>query len=297
MERREFVGAGVVAGTALLSGCAAGGPQGGTGPLASLAANDRTAADGALRQSVTRWPFQSISVPDLARAARDLGLGSVELLDPVDWPAVRELGLTCAMSNVPGGGGIPRGFNRVEHHEWLLPAYEERLREAAAAGVPNVICFSGNRAGQGDEEGLRNCAAGLRAVMPTAERLGVNVVMELLNSKVDHPDYQCDRTPWGVELVNRVGSPRFKLLYDIYHMQIMEGDVIRTIQENHQYIAHYHTAGVPGRHELDDGQELNYPAIMRAIRDTGFEGFVGQEFIPTRDPLTSLAEGVRICVV
>ncbi len=301
MERREFIGISAAAGSALLSGCAASASgsasSGGVGTLAQLAGSGVTAADGALRQSVTRWPFPDLSVPELARAARDLGLGSVELLDPPDWPAVRELGLTCAMANAPGEGGIPRGFNRIEHHEWLLPVYEERLQEAAAAGVPSVICFSGNRAGQSDEEGLRNCAAGLRALMPTAERLGVNVVMELLNSKVDHPDYQCDRTPWGVALVDRVGSQRFRLLYDIYHMQIMEGDVIRTIRENHQYIAHYHTAGVPGRHELDDGQELNYPAIMRAIRDTGFAGFVGQEFIPTGDPLASLAEAVRICVV
>jgi hydroxypyruvate isomerase len=163
--------------------------------------------------------------------------------------------------------------------------------------VPNLICFSGNREGLGDEEGLANCARGLKAVLPLAERHGVTICMELLNSKVNHPDYQCDRTPWGVSLVERLGSKRFKLLYDIYHMQIMEGDVISTLRANREHIAHYHTGGVPGRHEIDASQELNYPAIMRAIAETGFTGYVAQEFIPTRDPRTSLAEAVRLCRV
>jgi hydroxypyruvate isomerase len=189
------------------------------------------------------------------------------------------------------------GWNREANHEWLVPGYERGLALAAAAGVPNVICFSGNRAGLGDAAGLAACAAGLRALMPTAERLGVTVCMELLNSKVDHADYQCDRTAWGVALVERVGSPRFRLLYDVYHMQIMEGDVIRTIRAHHAHIAHYHVAGVPGRHEPDASQELNYPAIMRALAEVGFAGYVAQEFVPTREPLAALAEAVRICRV
>jgi hydroxypyruvate isomerase len=179
----------------------------------------------------------------------------------------------------------------------LIPANEILLRQAADAGVPNVICFSGNRAGLSDEEGLENCARGLERLVPLAEQLGVTLVMELLNSKVDHRDYMCDHTPWGVALVERIGSDRMKLLYDIYHMQIMEGDVIRTIRTHHQHIAHYHTAGVPGRNELDETQELYYPAIVRAIRETGYEGFLGQEFIPRGDPIASLRAAVELCDV
>jgi hydroxypyruvate isomerase len=178
-----------------------------------------------------------------------------------------------------------------------VPAFIERIRECADAGIPSVICFSGNRRGQSDEEGIEICAEGLKQIMPAAERAGVSVVMELLNSRVNHKDYQCDRTPWGVALCQKVGSERFKLLYDIYHMQIMEGDIIRTIQNNHTYIGHYHTGGNPGRNEIDETQELNYPAIMRAIKATGYQGFVGQEFIPKRDPLTSLREAIRLCSV
>ncbi|MEO7823133.1 MAG: TIM barrel protein, partial [Gemmatimonadaceae bacterium] len=212
----------------------------------------------------------------------------------------RRYGLTCAMgyATVPDPRTrLTRGFNRVENHAWLIPAYERALPLAAAAGVPNLICFSGNRDGLSDEDGLTACARGLAALMPAAERHGVGICMELLNSRVDHAGYQCDRTPWGVALAARVGSERFRLLYDIYHMQIMEGDVIRTIRDNAKYIGHYHTAGVPGRHEIDASQELYYPAIARAIADTGFTGYVAQEFIPTRDPRTALAEAVRICSV
>jgi hydroxypyruvate isomerase len=256
--------------------------------------------EAAFRQSVCRWCYSGMSVEDLATMARDIGLASVELLEPEEWAIARRHGLACAMgyATVPEPRTrLTRGWNRLEHHEWLVPAYERGVEAAAAAGVPSVICFSGNRDGLGDQEGLANCARGLRAVMPAAERHGVTVCMELLNSRVDHADYQCDRTPWGMALVDRVGSSRFRLLYDIYHMQIMEGDVIRTIRDAREHIAHYHTAGVPGRHEIDGNQELNYPAIMRAIAETGFTGYVGQEFIPTRDPRTSLAEAVRICTV
>ena len=252
------------------------------------------------KHSVCRWPYRQMSVEEVSRMARELGLDSVELLEPDEWAIARNHDLRCAVgyATVPDPRTrLTKGFNRTENHAWLIPAYERTIPLAAAAGVPNLICFSGNRDGQDDEEGLEVCARGIKALLPAAERHGVTICMELLNSKVDHADYQCDRTPWGVALVKRIGSERFKLLYDIYHMQIMEGDVIRTIRDSHQYIAHFHTAGVPGRHEIDASQELNYPAIMRAIAETGFTGYVAQEFIPTRDPRTSLAEAVKICRV
>jgi hydroxypyruvate isomerase len=252
------------------------------------------------KHSVCRWCYPKLSVDELARAAKTLDMHSVELLEPDEWRVAKQHGLTCAMgyATVPEPGArLTKGWNRTEHHAWLVPAYERAIPLAAAAGIPNLICFSGNREGLGDDEGLENCAKGLAAVMPAAERHRVTLCMELLNSKVDHPDYQCDHTAWGVALARRVGSERFKLLYDIYHMQIMEGDVIRTVRDNRDYIAHFHTAGVPGRHEIDGSQELHYPAIMRAIAETGFAGYVAQEFIPTRAPLASLAEAVRICRV
>ncbi len=258
---------------------------------------------GLLKQSVCKWCYPSLSVEALAAAGKEMGLRSVELLGPEDWAAVKKHGLICAMANPPdppeeGMHFITHGFNRREHHAWLVPAFKERIRAVAEAGFPNLICFSGNRAGLDDEEGLENCLAGLKQIMATAEQYGVRVCMELLNSKPGgHVDYMCDHTSWGVALVDRVGSDHFKLLYDIYHMQIMEGDIIRTIREHRDYIAHYHTGGNPGRHEIDETQELHYPAIMRAILETGFDGYVAQEFIPTRDPLTSLRQGVAICDV
>jgi hydroxypyruvate isomerase len=250
---------------------------------------------GSFRHSVCRWCYEKIPVDDLARAAKRIGLESVELLDPVDWPVVQKYGLTCAMAN--GVTRIPEGLNRVEHHAIMVPGMIERIGACADAGLPNVICFSGNRAGMDDELGLANCATALRQIVVEAEKRRVTVCMELLNSKINHHDYMCDHTAWGVELVKRVGSDRFKLLYDIYHMQIMEGDVVRTIQDNHQYIGHYHTGGVPGRHEIDQTQELNYAMISRSIKATGFRGFMAQEFVPVRDPLTSLAEAVATCTV
>jgi hydroxypyruvate isomerase len=290
MNRRRFLASGASAGAAALIG-------GSAVPAQVIDARRRASA---FKHSVCRWPFRQFSVEEVARMARELGLDSVELLERDEWPIARSHGLRCAMgyATVPEPRTrLTRGFNRIEHHTWLIPAYESAIPLAAAAGIPNLICFSGNRDGLSDDEGLENCARGLKTLMPAAERHGVTICMELLNSKVDHPGYQCDRTPWGVSLAKRVGSERFKLLYDIYHMQIMEGDVIRTIRDNHEYIAHYHTAGVPGRHEIDDSQELHYPAIMRAIAETGFTGYVAQEFIPTRDARTSLAEAVRICRV
>lgn len=250
------------------------------------------------RQSVSRWCFDSFSLEELCEQAVSLGLAGIDLLHPAEAATLSQFGLVCPVTAAPehesGLGCIERAFNRSEHHDILVEIYQDLVPAAAEAGIPNVITFSGNRNGLSDEEGLEHCAAGLSRILPLAEQHDVVLVMELLNSKVDHPDYQCDHTAWGVALCERLGHPRFKLLYDIYHMQVMEGDVIATIETNLAHIAHFHTAGVPGRHELDDRQELNYPAIARAIRDLGFEGFVGHEFVPTRkEPFDSLADAVR----
>jgi hydroxypyruvate isomerase len=257
------------------------------------------------RHSVCKWCYPKISLDDLARDAKDISLSSIELVNPEDFPTLKKYDLVCAMVNFPTGktpqgvtvGGIPKAFNRVEHHDTLVELYTKHIAATADAGFENLICFSGNREKLDDQQGLENCAIGLKRLMAFAEKSKVTLCMELLNSKVNHKDYMCDHTAWGVELCKRVGSERFKLLYDIYHMQIMEGDVIRTIQDNHSFFAHYHTGGNPGRHEIDETQELNYPAIARAIKATGFRGFVAQEFQPARDPLTSLRAAVKICTV
>ncbi len=259
-----------------------------------------------INHSFCRWCYQSIPLEDLCLAAKEIGIPSIELVMPDDLPLMKKHGLTCAMISFPVGktpdgtevGRIEKAFNRLEHHDTLVEIYEPHLIASAAAGAKNVIVFSGNREGISDEEGLENCATGLRRLLPLAEELGLTLVMELLNSKIDHPDYQCDHTAWGVRLCETLGSKNFGLLYDIYHMQIMEGDVIRTIRENHRWFTHYHTGGCPGRNEIDDTQELFYPAIMCAIADTGYQGFVGQEFIPlAKDPLASLKKAVKICGV
>jgi len=260
---------------------------------------------GRVKQSVCQWCYKNMPLDELCAAAAGMGLVSVELLQPKDFPTLKKDGLICAMVMNPTAkvgdvtvGGIGKAWNRIEHHDALVAAYEVQLKATAEAGFPNLICFSGNREGLADAQGLENCVVGLKRIVPLAEKLGVTLCMELLNSRVNHKDYMCDRTEWGVELCKRVGSDRFKLLYDIYHMQIMEGDVIATIQRHHQYIAHYHTAGVPGRHELDENQELFYPAIMRAIMDTGYQGYLGQEFIPAgKDAIAALRAGVEICDV
>jgi len=250
---------------------------------------------GNVRHSVSAWCFSSMPLEELCKNAAAMGIESVELLGPKEWETVRKFGLTCAMPHGPGS--IADGFNRIENHEKLVAGSEELLPLIKKAGLPNMIIMSGNRAGISDEEGLENCTVGIKKIMPLAEKLGITVCMELLNSKVDHKDYQCDRTPWGFELVKRVGSERFKLLYDIYHMQIMEGDIVHTIKDNIQYIGHFHTGGVPGRNEIDETQELNYRFIIQAIVDTGYKGFIGQEFIPKRDPMTSLRQAIQICDV
>jgi hydroxypyruvate isomerase len=256
---------------------------------------------GNIRHSACRWCYGKVQLEDLCKAGKQMGLVALDLIDPKDFPTLKKHGLTVSMVNFPqadGLGGITKAFNRVEHHDKLVQAYEQRIRECADHGYERVICFSGNRAGLDDQKGLENCAIGLKRLMSFAEQHKVTVCMELLNSKRSHKDYQCDHTAWGVELVKRVGSERFKLLYDIFHMQIMDGDVCDTIRENHQYFDHYHTGGVPGRAEIDDTQELNYPRIMQAILDTGFKGYVAQEFVPKRpDAIASLKQGVLICDV
>lgn len=225
-----------------------------------------------------------------------MSIESIELLEEKDWDTVKKAGLKCAVGYATDWG-IPKGFNRIENHEKLIADFENMIPKAAEAGVPNLICFSGNREGQNDDEGMINCAKGLGQLMPAAEKYGVTIIMELLNS-YGHKDYQCDKTPWGAALCEMVGSQRFKLLYDIYHMQIMEGNIIDTFTKYSPYIGHIHTGGVPGRHELDETQELYYPAIMRAIVKTGYKGFVGQEFVPAqKDKLESLRKCILICDV
>lgn len=280
-----------IAGTAVLS------VLGSTIPLNLQAA--RSARAGALKgniqHSVCRWCFSDISLEELSRQAYNMGIRGMDLLDPDEWETAGRYGLECAIAQ-GAGLGITRGFNDPDLHQELIRSYLNIIPKMAEAGIRQIICFSGNRNGISDEQGLENCAKGLKRLMPEAEKYGVRLVMELLNSKVDHADYQCDHTAWGVELCKRVGSEHFKLLYDIYHMQIMEGNVIATIRKYHPFISHYHTAGVPGRNELDETQELYYPAIIRAIQETGFEGYVAQEFIPKYpDKLGSLKAGIQVC--
>jgi hydroxypyruvate isomerase len=253
------------------------------------------AKKGRLKQGVARWCFSKTSIEDLARESARLGLKGIDLVGPEDWPVVKKYGLVPSM--VTGGGTIPDGLNRKENHAKIDQQLRENIGRAADAGLPNVIVFSGNRRGLPDDQGLENCVIGLNLVKSMAEDKGVTICLELLNSKVDHKDYQCDRTSWGAEVCRRVDSPRVKLLYDVYHMQIMEGDVIRTIRENIKYIGHFHTGGNPGRHEIDATQELNYRAIAQAIADLNFTGYFCHEFTPLRDPLKSLADAAAICDV
>jgi len=252
---------------------------------------------GNINHSVCRWCYSTVALEDLCKAAKSIGISSIELTGPDEWAMLRKYDLTSALPN-GAGKGITQGFNDLSLHDELIESYSHIIPKVAAAGLNQLICFSGNRNGMDDEKGIENCAIGLKRLMPLAEKHKVTLVMELLNSKVNHPDYQCDHTAWGAALCDKIGSDRFKLLYDIYHMQIMEGDVIATIRKYNKYISHYHTGGVPGRNEIDDSQELHYPAIMKAILDTGFKGFVAQEFIPKReDKIASLKQGVQICDV
>ncbi len=251
-----------------------------------------------LKQSVSRWPYKAIPLPEFCRACKGMGLSAIDLLAPEDWPVVRDCGLVCSMGYAAiRDDFIPRGFNDPANHDFLVGELERALPLAAQQGIPNLIAMFGNRQGRSDAQGIEACVTGLRRVAPLAERHGVTICVELLNSKVDHHDYQGDHTAFGARVMEGVNSPRVKLLYDIYHMQIMEGDVIRTIRQHANHIGHFHTGGVPGRHELDDTQELNWHAIARAIADTRFTGFMAHEFVPTRDPLRSLREAVETCTV
>ena len=261
------------------------------------AAHHGSKLKGNINPSVCKWCYKGIELDPFCEAVKGMGLKAVDLIAIEDFPTLQKHGLSCSLvTGVPGG--IKKGLNREENHETLIAWFEEVCPQISAAGYKQVVCFSGNRDGMSDIQGLANCTKGLKQIVPIAEKHGVTVVMELLNSKVNHADYMADLSSWGVALCDTVGSDAFKLLYDIYHMQIMEGDVIATIRKNHEYYSHYHTGGVPGRAEIDTTQELYYPAIMEAILETGFDGYVAQEFIPAGpNPLASLEAAVQICDV
>ncbi|MBU6365992.1 MAG: TIM barrel protein [Gemmatimonadetes bacterium] len=259
-----------------------------------LAAAGRSAA-GRLRQSVARWCYAGTPITDLCRLAKGVGLVGIDLLGPDEWEVPKAHGLLCTMGN--SFGTIPVGFNRPDHHDKLVADGEAYIPRAAGAGVTKIVVFSGNRAGLSDAEGIAHCVTGLRRLLPTAQRHGVVLCMEMLNSKVDHKDYHADHTAWAVEVARRLDSPHFRLLYDIYHMQVMEGDVLATIAQHRQWIAHFHTAGVPGRHEIDGAQELNYRGIAQAIADSGYDGVFAHEFMPVRDGAASLRQAVETCTV
>jgi len=254
--------------------------------------------NGRLKQSVCRWCYQRIPLDDFLQGVAAIGLTAVDLLQPDEWDVAAKYGIRCS-TGYPGEGGgtIPDGLNNPALHDRIEATFKGVLPKAKAMKVPNLITFFGNRKGMPDAQAIDNCVTALNRLKPMAEDHGVTIVVELLNSKVDHKDYQGDHTPFGVEVMKRVNSPHVRLLYDIYHMQIMEGDVIRTIRDHHQWIAHYHTGGVPGRNEIDSSQELFYPAIARAIADTGFQGYFAHEFIPKREPLVSLREAVTLCEI
>jgi hydroxypyruvate isomerase len=278
----------------MLAGAAAAVVAGASMPQAARADVERVVKNGRINQSVSRWCYGKLSLDELCAAAAKMGLKSVELLEAKDLATVKKHGLVCAMLF---SHSLQDGLSHTENHAECLAKIRSSIDAAAEYGFPNVICFSGNRKGLSDDAGLENTVAALKQVIGYAEEKKVTLCIEFLNSKVDHKDYMFDHTIWGVEVCKQVGSDRMKILYDIYHAQIMEGDIIRTIREYHPYIGHYHTGGNPGRNEIDETQELYYPAIMRAIVETGYKGYVGQEFTPTRDPLTSLAQAVRICDV
>jgi hydroxypyruvate isomerase len=263
---------------------------------AQAAASGKAVMKGRLKQSVSRWCYQKIPMPEFCKAVAAMGIPAIDLLNEPDWAVVRDFGLICSMGS-GGGGSIAKGLNTKANHDEIVRNLELTIPKAAAQKVPNVITFFGNRQGMSDSEAIANCVEGLNRVKKVAEESNVTICVELLNSKVDHKDYHGDHTAFGVEIVKAVASPRVKLLYDIYHMQIMEGDIIRTIRDNKEYLAHFHTGGVPGRHELDATQELNWATVCTAIVDTGFQGYLAHEFVPTRDPLTSLREAVVLCDV
>jgi len=268
----------------------------GAGALVAKAAEPPAAAPskGRIRQAACRGVFRKMSLDQMCEACVKLGLKGLDLVDTNDWPTLKKHGVMCTMAR---SHPLTKGLNRTENHEECLAAIRKSIEAAAEAGFPNVVCFSGNRAGLADDVGATHCVEGLKKIAGFAEEKKITLCMELLNSKRNHKDYQCDHTAWGADVCRRVGSPRVKLLYDIYHMQVQEGDVIATLRENIEFIGHIHTAGVPGRNEIGDSQELYYPAIMRAIADLKFEGLVAHEYSPKGDPLESITQAVAICDV
>ena len=267
--------------------------------FAQISQTESKLLKGNINHSVCSWTFSHLSLEELCNLASSLGIRAIDLVAPKDWSVLKQKGLHCSMCYTAGKTSLTEGWNDVANHEWLTKDYLEAIPLVQEAGYQNLICFSGNRNGMSDEQGLENSVKGLKKILPLAEKMGVIIQMELFNSKVDHKDYMADRSGWGIELCKQLNSPNFKLLYDIYHMQISEGDIIRTIQEHHAYFGHYHTAGVPGRHEIDESQELYYPAIMKAITATGYKGYVAQEFISTaKDPegkAAALKKAISIC--
>lgn len=260
--------------------------------------NKKSDLKGNINHSVCQWTYSFLSVEELCKVVKEIGFNAIDLIAPKDWPTLQKYGIYSSMCYHGGNVSLTNGFNNKSYHDQLVKDYLDVIPLMVTAGYKDVICFSGSRNGMDDYTGLDNCVAGLQRILPEAEKAGITIHMELLNSKIDHKDYMCDRTPWGVELCKRLNSPNFKLLYDIYHMQIDEGDVIRTIKDNQQYFGHYHTGGVPGRHEIDESQELYYPAIMKAIVETGYKGYVAQEFIPAaNDKIASLKNAVLLCDV
>lgn len=272
------------------------------GSLASFSckAENNFQLKGNINHSVCRWTYNFISLEELCREVKKIGFSAIDLIGPEEWPILKQHGIYSSMCN-GAEINLVNGWNDKQYHATLIKNYTEHIELVAKAGYKNLICFSGNRNGMDDETGLKNCIEGLKQIMSLAEKNNVIIQMELFNSKVDHKDYMCDKSAWGVELCKQLGSPNFKLLYDIYHMQINEGDVIRTITDHHEYFGHYHTAGVPGRHEINETQELYYPAIMEAIVKTGYKGYVAQEYLPTgktnEDKIAALKDAVRRCDV
>lgn len=268
-------------------------------PLLAAAEKNNSAElslKGNINHSVCYWCYGNLSLEQLCLEVKKIGFGAIDLLKPSEWPIAKKHGLHCSMCYTAGETSLTKGWNDKANHAWLIKDYLEAIPMVAAAGYTNLICFAGNRNGMDDETGLQNCVEGLQQIMPLAEKHGVIIQIELFNSRIDHKDYMGDKSAWGIELCKRLGSPNFKILFDIYHMQIDEGDIIRSIRDNHQYFGHYHTAGVPGRNEIDERQELYYPAIMRAIAATGYKGYVAQEFIPKdKDAMASLRKAIEIC--
>ncbi|RZZ86076.1 hydroxypyruvate isomerase [Pseudoxanthomonas winnipegensis] len=287
--RRDLLRMGVLGGVGLASSAL-------LPAWAAVPATAPSAPKGRLKQSVARWLFQQ-PIDQLCVTVKQVGLSAIDLVGPEEWPMLKAHGIDSPMCN-GAEISLKQGFAGTEFHDELVARYTRHIDLVADAGYRNLICFSGNRNGMDPVQGMRNAEVGLKRVLGHAEKRGVVLVMELLNSRVDHADYLCDHSAWGVELCKRIGSPNFGLLFDIYHMQIMEGDIIASIRRNHEYFVHYHTAGVPGRHELDDTQELNYAAICRAIRDTGFGGYVAHEFSAAHtDPIDALRQAIALCDV